>query len=255
MDTFKDLYVRAYDVMYADKAYDAETAYVLRALREGNIGSGRMLSLGAGTLNYELRLAREGFSIIGIDVSEAMVALGKAKLQHEGALPVSLSVGDMRLLPNYSEPFDVALALFNVISYCRTPEELELVFGGVARNLREGGLFVLDCWNGEAVRRSPPVDREKIFPLGTHRLVRTTKVISASDAMFELSITLQELDGEHILAEGTEIHQVRGWDRRELSAIAVKTGFVLRHESVFPDWILPPDAAHWALGAVFEKIS
>lgn len=253
MTPFTNLYALYYDAMYAEKDYAAETEYVLRALREADIKQGHLLSLGAGTLNYELRLGEEGYNIAGVDLSADMVALGRKKI---GLRPnISLEVADIRSLPQYPERFDGALALFNVISYCMTSDELTAVFNGVAKNLKLSGVFVLDYWNGEAVLKSPPQDRQRTLIAQGRELLRSTKVTKISGIEMELSIELREVTNDAVSHSETEKHLVRGWDRNELQAIATKAGFRMLHESVFPEWDVPANQDRWALGAVFEKVS
>lgn len=253
MDTFKKLYANYYDVMYADKTYDAETAFVLRALREADINSGKLLSLGAGTLNYEMRLAKEGYSIAGIDLSLDMVQLGNAKLVRDHSEQITLAVGDMRDIPVPAEPFAGALALFNVIAYCADAHELGLVFSGVSHSLKLGGVFILDCWNETAVRKSPPESRWKKFNQNGRELFRFTEVKKKEGGSLDLSIELLELEGEKVLERSLETHQVRGWSKDELVRIADSAGLTLIHESVFPDWDVPTNDSSWSLGAVFQK--
>lgn len=253
MNIFKELYATYYDVMYADKTYDAETAFVLRALRKGGITSGTLLSLGAGTLNYEIRLAREGYAILGMDLSPEMVRLGNEKLTREHADQITLVVGDMTDIPPPSKPFAAALALFNVIAYCKDAQELGLVFEGVSDALKRGGMFVLDCWNADAVKRSPPESRWKKFNHNERELYRLTGVTKTAEDALDLSIELIELEGEKVSGRSFETHRVRGWRKEELIQIADTAGFTLIHDSVFPDWDKPTNDADWSLGAVFQK--
>lgn len=253
MDTFKNLYANYYDVMYADKTYGAETTFVLRALHDAGINSGSLLSLGAGTLNYEMRLAKEGYTIAGIDLSPDMVRLGNEKLAREHIEKITLTVGDMRNIPVPAEPFVGALALFNVIAYCRDAHELELVFSGVSRALKLGGVFILDCWNEVAVQQSPPESRWKKFNQNGRELFRFTEVKKREGGSLDLSIELIELEGEKVLGRSLETHRVRGWSKDELERIADSAGLTLIHESVFPDWGIPTSDSSWSLGAVFQK--
>jgi SAM-dependent methyltransferase len=52
-------------------------------------------------------------------------------------------VADARELPDLG-PFDMAMALDDALNYLLSDEELGMVFEGVARNLRPGGVFVFD---------------------------------------------------------------------------------------------------------------
>lgn len=255
MSTFNALYARHYDLMYAGKTYAEEAAYALRALHESGITTGRLFSVGAGTLNYELLLAQEGFDITGIDLSPSMVELGQQKLSEAGITSVHLAVGDMRSIEEPAEKFDAAVVLFNVISYCSTKEELVQVFFGLAQSVRAGGIVVLDCWNGDAVRNSPPESRWKKFSKDTIDLYRLTEVVAQDGPAVSLSIELLEVSDGVLTDRSTEVHAVRGWDRTELHELAAEAGLELLHESLFPEWETPVDTTRWALGAVWQKKS
>jgi SAM-dependent methyltransferase len=253
MTTFHSLYAKHYDLMYADKTYDAETAYVLQALESEGVPSGRILSIGAGTLTYELLIAKQGYEIDSIDLSADMVEQGRAKLKREGIQTVTVAEGDMRALVTPAEPYDAALVLFNVVSYLKDHEELVALFSGLARSLHAGGTLVLDYWNGEAIRTSPPQSRWKKFTTGDVEVYRLTEVTNVADTAVTLEIELLELEGKKLIARSLEIHHVRGWDREEMKAIAREAGFEIVHESAFPEWDTPPVSDRWPLGAVWRK--
>jgi ubiquinone/menaquinone biosynthesis C-methylase UbiE len=66
-------YARYYDLLYRDKDYAGEAAFVHQQLaRAGRAGS-TMLELGCGTGRHALEFARHGWSVTGYDLSEGMV--------------------------------------------------------------------------------------------------------------------------------------------------------------------------------------
>lgn len=253
MTTFESLYAKYYDAMYADKAYDEETAFVLEALQTNGVPKGHLLSLGAGTLNYELRLQRAGYSVHGIDIAPDMVALAKEKLQKEHIDGITVEVADMCAIPQSEKLFDGAVALFNVFAYCESLDDMRKVFNGVAKNLRAGGVFVFDCWYDAAVKHEPPQSRWKRFELPESELYRLTDASTHPDGSVELAIELIELQGEAVIGRSKEKHHVRGWDPEELKTLAKEAGLEHLHTSQFPRWNEAPDLKHWPLAMVFRR--
>lgn len=252
MNTFNKLYSDYYDLMYADKAYDTEMGFVTRALQEGDITQGSILSLGAGTLNYEARLGALGFTVHGVEISPHMAALAQEKIQSIPLENVTVDVGDMRTLPQFPKEFDAAVILFNVLGYCDGYEDVEKVFSSVAKNLRVGGVFVLDCWNSLAVRKSPPQSRWKKFIQGETELYRLTDAQVTGNERVELSIELLEVRKDKI-QRATEVHRVHSWELEKLTVIAEKNNLSLVHSGQFPEWNLPVSDDAWSMGLVFKK--
>jgi predicted TPR repeat methyltransferase len=75
-----DRYAAYYDLLYEDKRYDDEAAFVAKLIRDYKPAARSVLELGCGTSKHALALAREGFSLTGIDVSPGMVARANASL-------------------------------------------------------------------------------------------------------------------------------------------------------------------------------
>jgi SAM-dependent methyltransferase len=105
----------------------------------------RVLDIGCGTGRAFDPLLARGWQVFGIDLSTRMLekaakhpaASGDRRLIH-------LTQADARALPGYDHPFDLILALNDVINYATEDGDLELVFGGIARSLSENGLVCFD---------------------------------------------------------------------------------------------------------------
>ena len=94
-----DAYSRFYDLLYADKDYAGEATYLAAHLRRRAPGARRILELGCGTGGHAIELARLGYQVHGIDLSDSMLAQAQAR---RAALPADLaarlrfSAGDAR---------------------------------------------------------------------------------------------------------------------------------------------------------------
>ncbi|MBO2532940.1 MAG: class I SAM-dependent methyltransferase [Thermoactinomycetaceae bacterium] len=119
-----------------------------------------ILDLCCGTGRHSIALARRGYRVTGLDLSETLlshaVALSKG-------LPVRFVHGDMRSLPFSKEMFDVVLNLFTSFGYFVEDRDNERVLAEIRRVLKPGGRFLIDFLNRPAVLRSlvPVSEREE----------------------------------------------------------------------------------------------
>jgi predicted TPR repeat methyltransferase len=94
-----DSYTRYYDLLYRDKDYAGETAYLVSHLRRLAPRAARNLELGCGTGAHAEHLARAGYAVHGVDQSESMLARASARksgLPADVAARLSFERGDAR---------------------------------------------------------------------------------------------------------------------------------------------------------------
>jgi SAM-dependent methyltransferase len=156
-------YARYYDLLYRDKDYRGETEFVERVIRAHVPRPCRILDLGCGTGVHDVMLAERGHDVTGIDGSEEMLAVASRRV---AGLPPAIAArvrfvkGDVRG-PDVDGCYDVVLALFHVLSYQLTNDDLNAVFSGVKARLAPDGVFIFDCWYGPAVLTDRPTTRVK----------------------------------------------------------------------------------------------
>jgi SAM-dependent methyltransferase len=142
-------YARFYDLLYADKPYQQEAAYVRQLLEKYGDRVNRVLDAGCGTGLHAVEFAHCGYEVTGLDQSAGMIDL--ARRRKAGLDPVSQSKLDFieASLQSYRspEPFDAVTALFHVMSYQTTGELLKAAIQSAAANLKTGGVFVFDFWH------------------------------------------------------------------------------------------------------------
>ncbi|MDA8441674.1 MAG: class I SAM-dependent methyltransferase [Peptococcaceae bacterium] len=98
----------------------------------------KVLDLACGTGNITCELARLGYQMTGVDLSEAMLSVAESKLRPWG---VPLLQGDMRELPLLGE-FDAVVCTSDSLNYLLNASELAQVFSAVHR--LEPDIFVFD---------------------------------------------------------------------------------------------------------------
>jgi SAM-dependent methyltransferase len=152
-----------YDKLYEEKDYLAEAKYIHDLIQRYAPGSKAILDLGCGTGRHSAHLAKNGYTIIGIDRSKAMLSRANAereKLPQPIRERLSFREDDIRTA-RLSEKFDVVVALFHVISYQTSNQDLLEAFTTVRVHLRSQGLFIFDFWYGPGVIFNQPTVRVK----------------------------------------------------------------------------------------------
>lgn len=156
-------YARYYDILYRDKDYVGETKFIQQLIQTHAPNAQNILELGCGTGNHAVLLAKEGYQIHGVDLSQEMLRKADSRLSQldpELASQLKFTHGDIRHL-RLNQTFDVILSLFHVISYQTTNEDLLAAFATVKEHLKPGGIFVFDIWYGPAVLTERPTVRVK----------------------------------------------------------------------------------------------
>lgn len=212
-DTVFARYSRYYDLLYRDKDYAAEAAYLASHLRRYAPHAERILELGCGTGAHAEHLARMGYAVHGVDQSEPMLARAtarKAGLPAETAARLSFASGDVRSV-RAGATYDAVISLFHVISYQTTNADLQAVFATAAAHLRPGGLFAFDFWYGPAVLAQQPEVRVKRLTDGTIDVTRLAEpVMRANENVVDVNYTVFIVDkATGAMQQVRETHSMR----------------------------------------------
>ncbi len=108
-----------------------------------------ILELGCGTGRVLIPLAREGFHITGMDLSEPMLARCREKLSQETKKisdNVKLIKGDMRKF-RIDKEFDLITVPFRAFLHLLTVEEQISCLSSIRRHLKPEGRLILDLFN------------------------------------------------------------------------------------------------------------
>jgi SAM-dependent methyltransferase len=247
---FRDLYAATYDRVYAAKDYVREVDAVMQIVSEFARGrTARILDVGCGTGRHAALLAQKNFEVTGIDRSEEMLVRGKQRSE-ELNLQSKLTFhhGDARNF-ELGNSFDIALMMFNVLGYMVTNDDLMATLRNVRRHLREDGLFVFDIWYGPALVSDPPAETKQTLQVGEATIVRTASGRVRGHAQrCDISISLQEVDGERVVQSAEEFHQVRYFFPLEIDLALRAADFQLVAIRRFPEIDKEPNLETW--GAV-----
>lgn len=137
-----DAFARFYDLDTAEAMDDLEF-WVQLARRTG----GPVLEIGSGTGRVAIALAEAGFSVLGVDISPAMLAVAREKVVAGGLDDrVTLVQGDALAL-RLDRRFPLALVALNSFGHFAGPGEPEQLIERLSEHLDPGGLLALDLTN------------------------------------------------------------------------------------------------------------
>ncbi len=239
-------YAAYYDLLYGDKDYAEEAAFVARHIRAVAPAAASVLDLGCGTARHLAALAGHGFRVAGIDRSPEMIARARARFGAEAA-ETSFTVGDVRSA-RLERRFDAVTSLFHVVSYQLEESDLLATFATAAAHLAPGGAFLFDFWHGPAVLGERPSVRVKRIVQDGLRLTRIAEPVMDTtrnrvDVHYE--IFAEEPPGT-LAARFGEVHSMRYWFLPELRHLLAASG--LRLASVV-EWMsgAPAGESSWSV--------
>jgi SAM-dependent methyltransferase len=131
-----------YDDLYS--SYDQAAIDTLTELA----GAGPALELGVGTGRIAIPLAKSGVTVHGIDASQAMVSMLRAK---SGSENIQVSIGNFADVEIEGE-FPLVFVVFNTFFALLSQEEQVRCFRNVAKHLSREGVFVLEVFVPDMTR-------------------------------------------------------------------------------------------------------
>jgi SAM-dependent methyltransferase len=250
-----DAYSRYYDLLYRDKDYAGEVAYLASHLRRHAPKAASILELGCGTGAHAEHLARMGYTVHGVDQSESMLARAAARkstLPAETAARLSFGRGDARAVRT-GALYDAVISLFHVMSYQTGNADLQAAFATAAAHLRPGGLFLFDFWYGPAVLAQRAEAREKHLADERIEVVRKAEpVLHENEDVVDVNYTVTILDKATGGTETVrETHRMRYLFLPELALLSAGA-FEERATHAWMSEALP-DAQSWAAFQVLAR--
>jgi SAM-dependent methyltransferase len=142
---------RIYDFVMRHVDYRRWALYVEGIFRRFGFVDPAICDLACGTGSLALELWRLGYTICGMDRSEAMLSAAREKSRASEA-GISFYHMDLKALEG-GDAYDVVLCLYDSLNYLRSPAEIERVFESIWKLLRGKGLFIFDvCTESNSLR-------------------------------------------------------------------------------------------------------
>jgi len=212
---------RRYLEVYAHRdaaAAAREARFIAGLLRRP--AAARVLDAGCGAGRHARALEREGFDVVGLDLSADLLAAART----EAAGPHYVRA-DVRALPFGAGVFDGAVSLFTTFGYFDDAANLGHLLE-IRRVLRAGAPYVLDFLNAPRVRANLVPASEKT--VGDLRITERRRIRAGR---VEKDVEIRTAGSARVSERWSE--SVRLYDREELVSLAERAG--LRVLTVFGD--------------------
>ena len=244
-----------YDALMADTPYDSWAGFIHRIFQKHNLGHGRLssekpivLDLACGTGSITLLLDKMGYDMIGVDVSEDMLAEAQQKA-YEAAQQILFLAQDARELDLYGT-IDGAVSVCDGLNYILSPVELEKVFQRVFLFMNAGGTFIFDL-NTEYKFREMLGDKSFEFDVPSGESYIWDNHYDTESRINEYNMLFYTLDGGQESEVFQELHRQRAYPVNEVIMMLEQAGFCL--DGVYNDYTDTP-AKDDSLRVVFVAV-
>jgi ubiquinone/menaquinone biosynthesis C-methylase UbiE len=222
LNTYEGLHAAHYDLVYAQKPYDREAAFVADQLAQ-EIGAGpwKLMDVACGTGRHALEFAELGHEVTGVDYSPDLL-----ELAHRNAGDrVRLLEQDMRELEVDGGPFDAVTCLFDSIGYPLTNEGIVAALVSMRSHLKPDGALAVEFLHAPAmlagatptrVRRWDTPDGDRLVRISETSLDPVAQVMRVSYEVFLL--------GDDTYRTSTETQSNRFFGIEEMRALMEAAG-------------------------------
>ncbi len=159
-------FASVYDRLMADVDYKGWASFYHALMERYGLNRGKVCECACGTGSLTIPLARLGYQMTGVDLSQDMLFEASQKARREG-VGIPFVKQDMRTL-RLHRPMDAVLCTNDGLNYLKNGEEMQQFFQSAFDTLREGGVLALDV--------STPYKLENV--LGNHFIGDETEDIA-----------------------------------------------------------------------------
>ncbi len=218
-----------YDRIYWWKDYRQEVDFLLETFRKYGVSGRKILEVACGTGNHTWILAKKGYEVTGVDLSEDVLRVARRKVRR-GAVFVK---GDMRELDSaIAGEYDAVVCLFSAISYNVRLPDLRRTLAGFYTRLKSNGIVVFDTHFTKKEFRDG-YRGEDIFDDGKVIGARLSLSTREGD-VGQLAFTYLIKDGRKVTVLRNDLHRLGLFDPKDFLAVMKEVGFV--KTEVFRDW-------------------
>ena len=221
MEMYED-FALVYDRFMDETPYEEWCQFVVGRLKQDQITDGILLDLGCGTGSMTELLAKQGYDMIGVDLSDSMLDIAMEKRAQSGHNILYLQQ-DMREFELYGTVRAV-ICLCDSLNYLLEENDLLTTFKLVNNYLDPNGLFIFDfntVYKYETVIGDSTIaeNREDCSFIWEN-------FYSCEDHINEYDLTVFERQEDDLYRRFTETHYQRGYTLEEMKTFLEKAGLI-----------------------------
>lgn len=221
MEMYED-FALVYDRFMDETPYEEWCQFVVGRLKQDQITDGILLDLGCGTGSMTELLAKQGYDMIGVDLSDSMLDIAMEKRAQSGHNILYLQQ-DMREFELYGTVRAV-ICLCDSLNYLLEEDDLLTTFKLVNNYLDPNGLFIFDF---NTVYKYETV-------IGDSTIAENRKDCSfiwenyytAEDQINEYDLTIFVKQQKDLFRKFTETHLQRGYTLETMKRLVEQSGLI-----------------------------
>jgi SAM-dependent methyltransferase len=199
---------------------------VCEIFAEHGITTGKVLDLCCGTGRLSTRLAKKGFTAVGLDISPIYLEEARRRArEHDVESRVKFLLGDMRNVDEvvgHEGPFDCVLSFRNSFGFW-SDETDEMIFTKVRRMTREGGVLVIgECDHLAQLMLS--FDRTRVYEYEDAMMISEADMDYITN-MFTATFKYYTKEGGVLKYRDSFDYQARVYSVSELSSLLGRAGW------------------------------
>lgn len=221
-----------YDRALNELPYDSWLNYIEDIFSHYHLSPKLVLDLGCGTGSMTNLMAKKGYEMLGVDLSEDMLAVARNKAK-EMAVDVTYLNQDMTELDLYGT-IDAVVSVGDALNYVVEEEDLLAAFKKVHLFLEPQGLFVFDM---NTIYKFREVLGEKTYAENHEDYAYIWEnYFYEEESMNEYEVTIFIKNDKGLFEKSTEIHHERGYTVEKIKELLLEAGFIIEgvyHETSF----------------------
>lgn len=252
-----DTYARFYNLLYKDKNYSREAAYIHQLVsryyskKQSELS---LLDLACGTGRHLFELSLLGYArLSGSDIAKAMIDVARENAA-QAAKEVAFYNYSFQEAHHIPGKFDVVISMFSAVNYITSFEDQLQTFRNIYNLLESGGIFIFDYWNGNAVVRDySPVKVLRKQDKGAEIVRVSNTSIDLVKQHATVQFNCQYFEENQRVDEFEEVHHLHYYYFSEMYNLLQVAGFSVLHESPFLEPDKPVDPYDWNISIVAQK--
>lgn len=133
-------FAEIYDIFMKGVNYNSWYRFLRKYIKK----SGKILDLGCGTGEFIWRFLRDGYEVVGIDISESMLNVARNKLDKRGYGGKYELFKEDIIKYNHNEKVDYIVCNFDTVNYFENEDNFEKFVQVCKNNLKNNGLLIFD---------------------------------------------------------------------------------------------------------------
>ncbi len=214
-------FASVYDQLLPELDYSAWVDYLERLFSRCKKKPELVLELACGTGSATMELASRGYDMIGLDLSEEMLAVAREKQVELGLSNVLLLHQDMTEFELYGT-VDAIVCLLDSVNYIIDPKKLARMFDLCMNYLNPDGILIFDFnlpykFREVLGQNTITVETDGVFCVWENAYDEETR-------LNRFEITVFEQEGEHY-SRFDEVHEQYCYTAQELQEMLEQSGF------------------------------